>query len=287
MRIETTSILDSGGDPTRAMGLEYNMEGIDYGLIAGNTATFSFFCRSSIPGTYSILFRNEDNTWTYHSNYTIDNADTWERKKITFFAEDDPAIFSNLLTTGRMFQLRFVLTSGASNLAPNNELDQWVNTNYVGTVNDTNTWAETIGSTFDVTDVMLNLGSNANEFKRRGVNFHEEFRLARRYFQEISQDTNIQYLGSGSRISNTNPAFTIQFASPMRTTNATVNFSSTSTLSIRYFGNASSKTATLLAFRVYTNYLRWNMLSSFNTSSLESYDLYTSGQRITLEDELT
>ena len=57
---------------------------LEWGTSAAKTCTLSFWVKSSVTGTYILWFRHYGGTThSYYTNYTINSANTWEKKTIT------------------------------------------------------------------------------------------------------------------------------------------------------------------------------------------------------------
>jgi hypothetical protein len=68
--------------------LQQSVEGFVGRYLLGKKVTISFYAYGSTTGTYCVALRSGDNTRTYIAEYTIDAANTMERKVITFTMDD-------------------------------------------------------------------------------------------------------------------------------------------------------------------------------------------------------
>ena len=60
-----------------------NCQILQYGTSEAKPITLSFYVKSNVTGTYTVLFYNNDASKHQSATYTIDSANTWEQKKIT------------------------------------------------------------------------------------------------------------------------------------------------------------------------------------------------------------
>jgi len=154
----------------------YNWADMRYGSAAAQTATLSFWVKSSVAGTYGICFRNTGTARFYTTTYTISAADTWEYKTITITGDTSGTW---LTTNGIGFQVIFDLGVGTTYSTTSNNAWTTVGSNYFG-VTGTTKLASTAGATFNLTGLQLEAGSVATSFER--VDYSEMLRRCQRYY---------------------------------------------------------------------------------------------------------
>ena len=152
-----------------------NCQHLAYGTAAAKTLTVSFFVKSSKTGIYTIaLYKPDTTAYMYTKEYTINSANTWEKKTITitptaggtsFITSSGGAIANdNGLGLGLSFNQAFGSSfSGGTS-------DVWglgSDWNY-STTNAVN-WMDTVGNTFYLAEVQLELGSKATPFEHEPV----------------------------------------------------------------------------------------------------------------------
>jgi len=157
----------------------FNLQGFKKGTANAQQFTLSFWVRSSLTGTYIVELEDFDNTRSVSKSYTIDTANTWEKKTLTYPA-DTTGVFDNdnggslrvncWLAAGSTYSGGALNTSWASNTNANRA---------VGQVN----FLATAGNNFFLTGVQLEVGPTATEFERRS--FGDELRLCQRYYEEV------------------------------------------------------------------------------------------------------
>ena len=180
----TVDTVDTSLGGTDFGGLRYVVEGydtshIDFGKSSAKQITLSFYARSNVTGTYSVSFRNSAASRSYAVDYTIDAVDTWERKEITITADTSGTWVTD---SGKGIDLRFCLWEGGYTTTPNS----WNNGNFVGSNNTNTSWIATVGNTFYITGVQLEVGNTATPFEHRS--YGEELQLCYRYFYRNRAD---------------------------------------------------------------------------------------------------
>ena len=177
--------VSSVGDSTSSSALAfleqkiegYNISSLNWG--GGNTSTpktctLSFHVKSSVTGTYSVHFGNDSDRF-YVSTYTINSANTWEKKTITLTGPTDGTWN---YTTGRGLEIVFPLVAGSNSTTAS--LNQWISTeDYMST--SSVQWGDNAGATFYLTGVQFEEGSVATEFEHK--KFHEEQIDCFRYYE--------------------------------------------------------------------------------------------------------
>ena len=157
-----------------------NVNQIGLGTANCQSFTISFYVKSSVTGIYSISVTNNSSALSYPVQYTINSANTWERKTMTI-----PAITSGTweVGTGIGIFLRFNMGSPSSRT---DTADGWRSGNFDGADGSTGSiaWATTSGATFYMTGCQLEVGTEATPFEHRS--FGDELARCQRYYYEIS-----------------------------------------------------------------------------------------------------
>jgi len=109
----TTAATPSGG---QAFALNYRMEGYDflpsdYGHSNAKYLTLSFWVKSNVTGTYRLTFiaRNGSGNRSIGATYTINSADTWEKKEVSIIPDTASTPYQ---TTDEGFRIEWYLASG-------------------------------------------------------------------------------------------------------------------------------------------------------------------------------
>jgi hypothetical protein len=171
------------------------IEGYNFAKIAQKEFTLSFWVKATTIGTYCVGFRSAGQDRSYVAEYTINLADTWEKKTITVAASPSAGTWN--YTNGNGLIVSWALAGGSTfQTTPG----AWQTGNYIATVNQVN--GVNTGSTdFRITGVMLNEGSYAAPFRLFANDYAEEFQQCQRYYETGSvSNTGGQYDGANSRI---------------------------------------------------------------------------------------
>jgi len=182
----TTTTAESAIDADDLIWVEQRFEGQDIKQLKNGSSdaekvTLSFYVKSSITGTFGVTLYKPENTFRIiNATYTINSADTWEQKVITFDGDTSGGGIDNDNTEA----LRVVwhLASGSTYDSTNST--SWADYS-------TSNWAgghaqdgviTTTNATWQLTGVQLEVGEQATPFEHRS--FGEELALCERYFQK-------------------------------------------------------------------------------------------------------
>jgi hypothetical protein len=206
----------------------YNLQGIKKGTANAQPVTLSFWVRSTTTGTYISELVEVDTPGVRQVSqaYTINAANTWEKKVITFPA-DTTGPFDN--DNNRSLQVNWWLAAG-SNFTSGTLNTSWVaQTGANRAVGQTNLLA-TAGNNFFLTGVQLEVGDRATEFERRS--YGQELALCQRYYISLTM-ADSETIASGPSISSNRYRFLLPTPVTMR---ALPTVSYTGTLSFRTGG---------------------------------------------------
>jgi hypothetical protein len=167
-----------------------NMQQASWGTSGAKPLTLSFFVRSNVTGTYAVEFRmNAGGSNSLSKNYTINSADTWERKTITFPANTSTN-FTNATSEG--CELGWYLAAGANYTSGSLASDYGANATNTRAAGQTANVASSTSNTWYITGVQLEVGDKATPFEHRS--FGEELTLCQRYFHNTAPTGTAQYL---------------------------------------------------------------------------------------------
>jgi len=244
----------------------YNMADLQWGTSSAKTVTISFWVRSSVTGTFSVVLYNAGTTRGFASNYTISAANTWEQKTITVTGCPDGTWGS---TNGGGVTVSFGLGAGTDYQIA---AGSWVTTSNVplASTSQTNLMA-TAGATFYITGVQLEVGSTATSFDYRP--YGTELQLCQRYYE---------LAGFGATaIANTATQFAslVQYKVSKRAT-PTASLTVTSNIRYRQFGTADRDATSASVDNAYYSTEGANVFiggfSSLPTSSVAAVNYTTS-----------
>jgi len=153
----------------------FNFADCGWGTASAATITLSFWCRSSITGTYGGALVNSAQNRSYPFSYTISTANTFEYKTITIAGDTSGTWIGATNGVGVRLRLGFGIGSTYSGTA-----GAWAAANYMAPTSSTN-WISTSGATFYITGVQLEKGSTATSFDYRP--YGTELVLCQRYYE--------------------------------------------------------------------------------------------------------
>ena len=198
--------------------LAYRIEGQDlqqlgYGGAGAQQTTISFWVKSNKTGTYAIMVFQPDDTRQEQVQYTIDVADTWEKKTGIITADTTGVIDNN---TGAGLILTFALGAGnawTEGTAPTAWKSYLKADAYAGqTVN----LSDNTANYFNITGVQLEVGDTATPFEHRS--YDQEHTLCQRYFQRYGAGATDGRIGVGGWNNSTSADMLISLTHEMRVT---------------------------------------------------------------------
>ncbi len=179
--VETS--LDATEDCTLLTKIEgHDCQKLMYGTANAKTTTLSFWVKSSIAGTFAVNIYQEDGDDAIAKPYTINSADTWEYKTLSFPGNTLAAITDDP-TCG--LQISWYIAAGSNNVGGSNG-DVWHSNvaNLAAFGHVTNTHVTTDESTFQLTGVQFEMGHVATPFEFRS--YKEALSKCQRYYYRIN-----------------------------------------------------------------------------------------------------
>jgi hypothetical protein len=179
----TVSTPETSVDANEVLTLQHRMEGqnlqhLKKGTSDAESVTLSFWVKGSVTGTYIVNVNDDDNGRMIAKSYTINSADTWEYKTLTFAGDTTGSLDND---SNQSMTLRFFLGAGTDYTSGTLATDWATATTADRAVGQTNI-ITTSGATFQITGVQLEVGSVATPFEHRS--FGEELAMCERYFQK-------------------------------------------------------------------------------------------------------
>ena len=156
-----------------------NLQSLNHGSINAKSVTASFWVKSSIASTYSVMMYKPDTGRNIGSTYTINSANTWEYKTITMPGDTVGAIDNN---TGEGMYLSFNLFGGTSFVGADNTSWASYSGQRLANGHTANAVVTTNGATFQITGVQLEVGDTATPFEHKNVG--QELLACQRYYKE-------------------------------------------------------------------------------------------------------
>ena len=221
-----------------------------YGLSTAKKMTLSFYVKSSVTGTFPLALNDGSGSRSNPHVYTINSANTWEKKVITFVG-DTGGNWQSQANNGAGFGIRWGLAVGSGYFGTAD--GAWAaDSSYANLyASYSNSLVTTQGATWELTGVQLEVGSQATPFEHR--NHQEELHLCKRYYQRYPESpTADNYNCVPSAImacNNTTTAYYCPTLNPTMRTSPT--FSSSG--NFRMNGTSSVNNVAVTAIGVYHN----------------------------------
>ena len=153
-----------------------NLQHLNFGTSSAKSLTASFWVKSNKTGTYIIQFEDLDNNRSRASSYTINSANTWEKKVLTFEG-DTGGGFDNDKNASLDMYIWLAAGSGyQSGTLPSTWKAQVAGDRAVGQVN----LADSTSNYINITGVQLEVGDTATPFEHRPYDM--ELARCQRYF---------------------------------------------------------------------------------------------------------
>jgi len=201
---------------TNVIATEYNtvvhiVEGFDFqrtafGTSGAKTLTLSFYVKSNLTGTFTGAFVNVGNNRSLAYNYTINSANTWERKVINV-----PGDTSGTWNKGDSVGVKIIFALKVGSNFQTSNAGVWEATESMGTTSGQNVMASTSNNLY-LTGIQLEEGTEATPFEH--VHYSEALRQCQRYFWRVNDGKYRRV--SGYKRNDSNVHWEIQSPVPMR-----------------------------------------------------------------------
>jgi len=168
-----------------------DLQHLNFGSSNALTTSLSFYVKSSITGTFSISLRKDDTTKRISNRtYTINSANTWEKKTFTFTGDTDSGA-EIVNDNGEGIRIMWHLMAGSNSVGGGNftSWKDYAADDFAAGL-ATNAIATTSGATWQLADCQWEVGSQVTPFEHRS--YGEELQLCQRYFEIMFRGSNAQ-----------------------------------------------------------------------------------------------
>lgn len=178
--------------------LIHKIEGQMFSSLHNRKMNLTFWIKGSVTGTFSVSFSDSIASRSYVSNYTINSANTWEKKTISL-THNNTGTWNTGAGIGAY--INFCFACGTTTAS----INTWQAGNFLAGSGISNGVA-TNGTTFKITGIQLEEGSEPSNFERMAGTIDNEFKLCQRYYEK-SYIADVPP-GTAFTVTNSNPVLT-------------------------------------------------------------------------------
>ena len=226
-----------------------NLQSLVYGTNDAKTVTLSFYVRSNKTGSYSItIYKSDATSYLFSKSYTIDSADTWEKKTITITPDSNIKASGGAIANdnGIGFYVFWNLAQGSTyTTATDNTWSS--NTSHYSDTSQVN-WMDSTSNNFYLTGVQLEIGNSATPFQHEDIG--TTLAKCQRYYTQFNASGSYTNYGQGTVISSTQCEIQMSLPTEMRDE---PGFSSSSPVGDFRIYEAGTRTVTSFTASGYSN----------------------------------
>jgi hypothetical protein len=159
-----------------------NLQHLKFGSSSAQSLTVSFWVKSSLTGVFGQSLYTQDNSGMANATYTINTANTWEYKTITYAGDTSRGINND---TGEGLRVIWALAAGTNlNSDPtNNAWESYTDAKFNGG-HVQNALLSTDNATIQFTGIQVETGTVATDFEHK--TYASELTACQRYFQLLT-----------------------------------------------------------------------------------------------------
>ena len=240
---------------------------LEWGTSNAKTCTLSFWVKSSVTGTYALWFGfYGGTTYYYWTNYTINSANTWEKKTITVTG---PTSGNNVTVDGVTSGVRVEWTLGVGSDSETGTLNEWTTSDTFRTASGTVYLPENAGATWYMTGAQFEVGSNASAYEFRS--FGEELALCQRYLFKNIGEAGENGANYGKGFTSNEMFASIRFPVAMRATPTVTAYDNAGNAgAVHKLGNPNISYSSIDRLDVYGG-MRFNSSGNWATGDTDMY----------------
>jgi hypothetical protein len=156
------------------------LQHLKYGTSSAETLTLSFWVKSNKTGSYTAFMYQFDNAYQQCHTFTVDTADTWEKKTITINPDTVNSIDND---NGAGLLVSFIIGAGTDFTSGTQRTDWTAILNADSFVGQTVNLADSTSNYINITGVQLEVGT-ATPFEHRPYDM--ELARCQRYFHKTN-----------------------------------------------------------------------------------------------------
>ena len=188
-----------------------NLQYLKKGTSSAESLTLSFWIKSSKTGDFVAEIDDNDNSRHINKLYTINSANTWEKKIITYAGDT-----SGTLDNDNAHSLRVMFWFGSGTTHTGSALQtSWGSQNNTGRADGCDNMADSTSNEFYITGVQLEAGQVASDFEFLPVDVNKD--RCFRYYQLIAKaDASSMVICNGAAYSASDFYGVCSVGKPMR-----------------------------------------------------------------------
>ena len=160
-----------------------DLQQLDYNTAAAKSVTLSFWVKASVTGVYAVANYTADGTRIIGATYTINSANTWEYKTVTYAGDTAGQLDDN---NGAGFYLYWYFAAGPDRKSSSNtSWGAYAGTNLAS--GQEVQLIETVNATWQITGVQLELGDTATPFEH--ISYGDQLQKCQRYYYQIGKES--------------------------------------------------------------------------------------------------
>ena len=164
-----------------------NLQHLKFGTSSAEQLTVSFWVKSNKTGTYIFELYQWDDNRAISKSYTINSADTWEKKTITIDADTTGVIDNN---NDRGFQCAWWIAAGSNNTSGTLQTSWGTLTSANRAVGQVNL-ADSTSNYINITGCQLEIGDAASDFEF--MPYDMELARCQRYYEVLYSTSSLNY----------------------------------------------------------------------------------------------
>lgn len=196
-----------------------NLQHLKKGTANAESFTLSFWVKSNKTGTYTVEFYDYDNTRNIAKTYTIDSANTWEKKTLTYVGDTSGALTNDnalslacfiWLCAGTGFSSGTLQTSWGAASSPNRVSPSQVNL------------ADSTSNYINITGLQLEVGSGASDFEH--LPYDVQLARCQRYYYKWNTSSSNNWVAWAMAANTTNMYGHVPFPTTMRNNPSSIDY---------------------------------------------------------------
>lgn len=156
-----------------------NLQQLKYGTSNAESLTLSFWVKSNLTGTFIFwLYQEDGSNRSISKSYTIDSANTWEKKTITIDGDTSGQIDND---NGAGFRVVWFLTADQSAYGTSSLQTSWGSYDSTAVATGQTNVGSSTSNEWYITGVQLEVGTSASDFEF--LPYDVNLNRCKRYFQ--------------------------------------------------------------------------------------------------------